>query len=299
MRRHLLNALSRLRQHSAVERFVQPMIKRRVNRSIDAVANHFFEHFELVVASSQDDLLTCYRTRHQVYCEEMGFEPINRYGLERDHFDDFALHCFIRHKHTGECAGTFRLVMPHHPGQLLPLEQRCPQAIRCDSNRPHQYARNRVCEISRLAIPAKYRQQFSNGPLHSSLGMKSNAQAQDWCDKSSFPYLSLSLYFFASSICLLRDIEQVYVMMEPKLARRLRILGIHFNKLGHEVEFHGARAAYQLSADEFMRQVSPGLGRFQRRIMSALKGVSVFGTPVRMPMPAVCAEKPLKPRQAA
>ncbi|MCU7554247.1 PEP-CTERM/exosortase system-associated acyltransferase [Alteromonas sp. ASW11-19] len=256
---------------------MRPVIRRKVNKTVDAIASHFFEHFTLVVATDEASQRECYKTRHQVYCEEMGFEPVRQSGLETDEFDDYALSCYIKHKATGDCAGTIRLVMPVHPGQLLPLEQNCPQAIRFDEHSPQRYPRHSICEVSRLAIPKRFRRRQSDSKLSPVTGKHSKKNLVNQHASRSFPYLSMALYFFAASICLIRDVENVYVMMEPKLARSMRLLGISFQQLGNEVDYHGSRAAYQLSPAEFMQQISPALRRFQRKIMVELDGVPEFG----------------------
>ena len=37
-------------------------------------------------------------------------------------------------------------------------------------------------------------------------------------------------------------IRHVYVMMEPRLARCIKFIGINFHKLGEAVDYHGLRA---------------------------------------------------------
>jgi len=277
VKRRLLNAFKRVHKVPGIKQMIRPVVRRKMNKIIDAAADHFFEHFTLVVANEEHEQRTCFKTRHQVYCEEMGFEDTRANKMEFDEFDEFALSCYIKHKATGDCAGTIRLVMPQHPGQLLPIEQNCPSAIRMDENSPQRYARHSICEISRLAIPKRFRRRQSDSNVSPVTGKSLNNGFKKDKPGRNFPYLSLALYFFAASICVLRDIENVYVMMEPRLARSLRMLGINFEQLGNEIDYHGQRAAYQLSPVEFMQQVSPALQRFQRKIMTELQEVPNFG----------------------
>lgn len=277
MKRRLLNAFKRVHKVPGIKHMIRPVVRRKMNKIIDAAADHFFEHFTLVVANDESEQRTCFKTRHQVYCEEMGFEPPRASKMEVDEFDEFALSCYIKHKATGDCAGTIRLVMPQHPGQLLPVEQNCPEAIRMDEHSPQRYPRFQVCEISRLAIPKQFRRRHSDSNVSPVTGKSLSGAFKSNAPRRNFPYLSLALYFFAASICILRDIENVYVMMEPRLARSLRMLGINFEQLGSEIDYHGKRAAFQLSPMEFMQQISPALQRFQRKIMNELEEVPNFG----------------------
>ena len=85
--------------------------------------------------------------------------------------------------------------------------------------------------------------------------------------------------------------------MEPKLARSLRMLGIEFNQLGQVIEYHGKRAAYRLSPEEFFHQISPSLHRFYRKIMKELEDVPNFGS-IHKPVPSTLTGKGQKTRAA-
>ncbi|MCW8092189.1 PEP-CTERM/exosortase system-associated acyltransferase [Alteromonas sp. ASW11-130] len=300
MKRRLLNALRKFKHVPGLNRVVKPVVKYKVNKTIDAVASHFFEHFSLVVASEEDDVKTCFKARHEVYCEELGFEEKTKSKMEFDEFDEYSLSCYIKHRATGECAGTIRLVMPQHAGQLLPIESSCPEAIRLAEHSPSKFPRHSICEVSRLAIPKRFRRRAADKQLSPIGGTPNHKDGQ--MDKQlnrNFPYLSLALYFFAATICILRDIDNGYMMMEPRLARSLKFLGVRFHQLGHEVNYHGKRAAFLISPEDFVSQVSPALQKFQRSILRELQDVPNFGA-IYHPLPAVAVKKQSsKQRKAA
>jgi N-acyl-L-homoserine lactone synthetase len=54
---------------------------------------HCFEMsgYKFLSADSREDLEKLWRLRYQVYCVELGFEPTNNSGLERDIYDEYAL----------------------------------------------------------------------------------------------------------------------------------------------------------------------------------------------------------------
>ncbi|MEG3767830.1 PEP-CTERM/exosortase system-associated acyltransferase [Alteromonas sp. 14N.309.X.WAT.G.H12] len=297
MKRRLLNALRKVHQVPGVKQMVKPLIRRKMNKAIDAAATHFFEHFTLVVATEEKDQIACFKTRHQVYCEEMGFEEVRQTKMEYDEFDEYAISCYIKHKATGDCAGTIRVVMPQHSGQLLPLEQNCSDAIRMDENSPTRFARHSVCEISRLAIPKRFRRRQTDLKLSPVTGKSLDKNLKKSKNNRNYPYLTLALYFFAATICVLRDVENVYVMMEPKLARSLRMLGIEFNQISHVIEYHGERAAYRLSPEEFLQQISPSLHRFYHKITKELEGIPSFGA-IHKPKPSSLTVKQQKTKAA-
>ena len=98
MKRRLLNAFSKVKRVPGAKRIMQPLVRRKVNKTIDDIAHRFFEHFRLVVALEEDQQEVCFKARHEVYCQELGYEPVRRNEMEYDEFDEYALNCFIEHK---------------------------------------------------------------------------------------------------------------------------------------------------------------------------------------------------------
>jgi len=47
--------------------------------------------YRFLSAESREDLEKVWRLRYQVYCVELGFEPTNKSGLERDIYDEYAI----------------------------------------------------------------------------------------------------------------------------------------------------------------------------------------------------------------
>jgi N-acyl amino acid synthase of PEP-CTERM/exosortase system len=55
-------------------------------------------------------------------------------------------------------------------------------------------------------------------------------------------------------------------MMEPRLARSLRFVGIQFDKVGPVVDYHGRRAPYYISRELLMAGLSPGFQKMLKNI---------------------------------
>ena len=70
--------------------------------------------------------LGLFRLRYQVYCVEHAFEA-GQNGIERDDYDEFALHALARWRETGEVVGIVRLVRPKVPAgdDDFPLQHVC------------------------------------------------------------------------------------------------------------------------------------------------------------------------------
>src|SRR6185295_2556773 len=71
----------------------------------------FKKSFEVVPAVSAALRDEAFRIRHQVYCEELGFEPSRPDGREADEYDAQSLHCLIRSRRSDEFVGCTRLIL--------------------------------------------------------------------------------------------------------------------------------------------------------------------------------------------
>lgn len=74
----------------------------------------------------------------------------------------------------------------------------------------------------------------------------------------------------ATSVCLHLNVKHAYVLMEPKLARRMKAFGIHFNPVGEAIEFNGKRMPYRLSPHVLLDDLAKPLKGFHRKIHSEL-----------------------------
>ena len=72
----------------------------------------FRQYFEIVPAYSDALKDEVFRIRHQVYCEELAFEPQRPDRRETDDYDAQSLHLLIRSMQTGEIIGCFGLTEP-------------------------------------------------------------------------------------------------------------------------------------------------------------------------------------------
>ncbi|GFD94047.1 hypothetical protein KUL156_03590 [Alteromonas sp. KUL156] len=265
----------------------------------ESISHFFFSRYELVIANEEDEKQVSYKTRHKVYCEEMKFEQKNASALEKDKYDDRAINCYIKHLPTGECAGTIRLVLPTEAGLSLPLEEKCADAFEDESLLPSSCNPSSVCEISRLAIPREFRvRQMRSKILPSDKLEKIKQKKNTPFNIEHFPYLSIALYLMATSICQHLNVKHAYVLMEPKLARRMKAFGIHFNPVGEAVDFNGKRMPYRLSPHVLIEDLAKPLKGFHKKIHAelddALQAIGDIVVPSVDP-----SQKPLKVAQAA
>ena len=74
-------------------------------------ANLFETYFDVVAAHSGPMLEEVFRLRHQVYCEELGFEPQHASRLEHDEYDKRSIHSLLFHRASKTYIGCSRLIL--------------------------------------------------------------------------------------------------------------------------------------------------------------------------------------------
>lgn len=202
--------------------------------NVDAV-QLFANYFQSFVANTPTERQLTYRLRHKVYCEELRFEPLRDTGMEQDVFDSRAIHAGIRHIITGKLVGTVRIITSDNQDQLLPVEQFFTNTIAERSLLPANFSRDSICEISRLAVPDGVRCNVNQD-------QRSFFADDEQCCK----LVSVALYLLTSHLCMQQKRHHCYVMVEPRLARSLRRIGIHFIQIGDVVDYNGLRAPHYL-----------------------------------------------------
>ncbi|MGO4893885.1 PEP-CTERM/exosortase system-associated acyltransferase [Flavobacterium sp. W21_SRS_FM6] len=260
-----MNILKKYADKPVIGIFIKQLMNVIVSRKANQISHHFSEYLHPVVASTEELKNESYKIRHNVYCEELKFEPPKESQLETDDFDNHSTHCLIKHIPTGFYAGTVRIVRTSSPQQLLPIEKYCISSIDEKSVHPGDFPREEICEISRLAIPAQFRKRATDrftGSATGSINEHNYSERELRC----FPFIAVGLYLSAASVTQHHGIKHCFVMMEPRLARSLRFVGIPFQQVGPVVEYHGRRAPYYISRQLLMKGLSPGFKKMLQNI---------------------------------
>ena len=95
--------------------------------------SNFQNYFSVEIAKTEEQKSQVYSIRYQVYCDEFGYESVDAFPdqEEKDEYDDFSLHCLIRHKKSGLPAACVRLVPAFdNKNRLIPL----PLELHCKVN---------------------------------------------------------------------------------------------------------------------------------------------------------------------
>ncbi|WP_143871024.1 PEP-CTERM/exosortase system-associated acyltransferase [Catenovulum sediminis] len=266
-----MRALRKLADKPVIGPIVKSAMRYFADKKVDSISSHFSQFLKPVFAYTDNLKAETFKVRHNVYCEELHFLELSESGLERDAFDNHSLHCAIQHKHTNQFAGTVRLVYSSDKNEKLPIEAYCIDSIKNEEIHPSDFSRDKICEISRLAIPAQFRRRNADKFKGAATGAI-NEQAYSEDELRCFPFIAVGLYMSCASMAHHNGIKHCFVMMEPRLARSLRFVGIPFKQIGPIVEYHGKRAPYYISNKMLMDSLSPGFRKLMFKIEDDLEG---------------------------
>ncbi len=214
---------------------------------MELLAEKFSRFFRINLAITPQQKRYSYAIRHQVYAEELGWEPRSETRLETDHYDDFSHHCLLEHKRSGDLMGCVRLVLP----SIGRSESRLPcqtHEIRLrNSQRLSGISGRSVGEVSRLAVLNSFRAHETDSPF---MLDSYNGAIYSEEERRYFPYISMGLYLSAIALVDLCELERVLVVMEPRLQRHLQRCGLVFHQISDTFEFKGRRALFELPGEE-------------------------------------------------
>ena len=229
-------------------------------RKMDLVTP-YHEFFQLVPADTEELRQEVYRIRYDVYCSELGWEPAsdNPGGLETDAYDPSSRHCLLLHRPSDTYAGCVRLVIanPDTTRPAIPLQEHCRETLNPEILNIGSLPRGSFGEISRLAIRKEFRRR--PGEDETPDGMGKDLFRMQQSQRRRFPHIALGLYLGAASIGIGEGMRGVFAMMEPRLARHLKITGIKFLQVGAVMEYHGPRAPFYIDRAGLFNSLRPEL----------------------------------------
>lgn len=225
-----------------------------------SMAENFQRYFSVKYAATPELKHDVFRTRFSVYCREFGYEPLDHFPdeMEFDDFDDVSLHCLIQHKETGMPAGCVRLVPASTDAQpaQMPFERYCMDSLDHAFIESLHLQRDTECEISRLAVDGAFRRRQSE-----SLDRYGNANGLKFGEEEQrvFPLIAVSAFLAATSLTLQTSRPNAFAMMEPFLPRLLARSGLLFERAGQDIDYHGIRAPYFITAQSALQNMRPEL----------------------------------------
>jgi len=233
------------------------IVSMKVDHDAKNISEHFTQFLEPQVAITDDLRDEVFKIRHNVYCEELAFEAVKEEGIEQDEFDPQSIFSMIKHKPSNIYTSCVRLVKSTMADELLPIEKYCIDAIQDKELHPSNFKREEIAEISRLAVKADFRRRKTDQFKGSAIGAISETTYSE-TELRCFPFIAIGLYMSAATMAINTGTKHVYVMMEPRLARSMKFVGIKFHQLGEAIDYHGLRAPYYINPSIFMSNLSPG-----------------------------------------
>lgn len=239
------------------------MIISTVRQNPQVLASNYGQYYRIVPASNDMLRNECYRLRHDVYCRELGYEPVRNNGLETDEFDARAMHWLVRTTDSNEYIACSRLVMSSpswQQGSHLPIEQSCLQHLSPETNCFLQQNRSKVAEISRMTVSAKYRR---SRPFSQSNPERGNINVPQ---TRRFPNLTLALYLSMLAVASENDISHLVFLTDSRIISSMAPLGLKLAQAGTPVHHRGLRSPYLLDVQENIRGMSKQINEFFQAI---------------------------------
>ena len=211
-------------------------------------AERFGQFFRVSPALDAATLDEVHRIRHEVYARDLGYEAIQPDGRERDAHDRHAMHCIVRTARDSRAVGCARLVLPnpHDAAQPLPFETTCRDALDRSLIDPRTLPRDRIAEVSRLAVMGEFRRRRGEQSQPVSI-------SADDCEGQPvprFPNIPVSLYIAAVVMAQRRGVEYLFTLTEPRLARHFSLMGVQVHAIGSPVEHRGLRVPSLIRVSE-------------------------------------------------
>lgn len=200
----------------------------------------FRSYFEIVPALDAATTHEVFRIRHDVYCRDLGYEPVRPDERETDAFDIRSQHCLLRTVSTPKVSVGCTRVVTHdtnNPDAPFPFEITCRDSLHRHIIDPSRLSRTHIGEVSRLAVSAPYRRRKGerNSPEPSITPDFEIPQ------QPRFPYVPIALYLSAIEMARRNNIEVLFILTEPRLAEHFCRTGVQLKQIGDPIEHRGLR----------------------------------------------------------
>lgn len=230
----------------------------------DHILYYYCNIFKLLRAETSVLLQKSFEIRHSVYCQELGWEPLNEAEQEKDSYDDNAEHILLLHRPSKNFIGCVRgiLVNPSAARLLFPFENHLEDILAKGLIDPRYFKRQTISEISRLAILGNIR--HNKGNLHIEL------------ENGAEHLMAVFLYLGIAAICHLKKIPHLFGIMEPKLARHIKLCGGELKQVSDVFEHRGQRAVFYINLNTLLKTLTSPIKKLFKCVSYDLLHTSKF-----------------------
>jgi len=218
------------------------------------LAGAFQNYFTITAALSPEERELVYRIRHDVYCRDLGWEPVRPDGIETDSVDAHSVHCLLRQQGSNAPVGCTRLILAKQ-GTSLPFEESCRDVLDRDVVNPATLPRDTIGEVSRLAVVSAFRQRKGEQDAPMTSMSDTNFGTDERMPR--FPFIPVSLYLAAAAVARQLQVEHVFVLTEPRLASHFARIGFDIRCIGGSIEHRGTRVPSVLNSSKVVDNLRP------------------------------------------
>ncbi len=214
----------------------------------------FRKYFEIHAAVDEALRDEVFRIRHEVYCEELRFEPERPDRREMDDYDGHSLHCLLKTSaDPQQPVGCTRLVLTNPEDRSLPLpfERACAATLDRSIIDPAKLPRERIAEVSRLAVRATYRRRRGEQAAPVAI----HDEDFGTVTQPRFPYVPIGLYLGAVALAARSGIDTMFVLTEPRLASHFAKLGVEIKQIGGPIEHRGQRIPSMMDVQSIIKNM--------------------------------------------
>ncbi len=200
--------------------------------------------FRVIEAKSDPLREIAFRLRYQIYCAEndmdAGDEMTVATELEKDSYDDNALHFLLYSKENDQPVGTVRVVLPRENKLLhsFPLQFICDHPLIHMEDRVPQF-----CEISRLCMIRSYRKRPGDGSILPAYYEQDQdvhlAHAATMHVRRVIPFAPLGLLRAAFEGALEHGLTDCLCVLDPEQLHSLQRIGLSYRVLGPRLDMGG------------------------------------------------------------
>jgi N-acyl amino acid synthase of PEP-CTERM/exosortase system len=239
------------------------MEKTDSTKDIGAGFRQYFEIVPAVTDAWRDDV---YSIRHEVYCEQLKYEPERADKRESDQYDAQSQHVLLR-----SCTAEKRLVgcgrviftRPDDPSAKLPFEITCDKVLDRSIVDPSKLPRETIAEVSRLAVSGMYRRR--KGEQNESIPLNS--------EEARFPYIPMSLFLGTIAVGDRLGIEKLFLFTEKRLLEHFIKIGFVIKPIGDPIEHRGLRVPSMIDVKPLIQEMRSLIRPLYREIVLELDRV--------------------------
>lgn len=204
----------------------------------------YHKAFRVLRADSNALKDIAFRLRYEIYCDNNNISntgsPADCSSMEKDSYDDHALHYLLYHKATDKAVGTVRIVLPRNdkPLHSFPMQFICDHPLLHMEDKVPQF-----CEISRLCMTRDFRKRPGDGavmPFY--FDQDQRLQLNDGPSvhiRRTIPFAPLGLLCAAFEGALGHGITDCICTFDPEQLYALQRIGLSYRVLGSRLDMNG------------------------------------------------------------